>query len=361
MIMTTPAPVKKIRLGFVGAGKQAQTAHLRYYSILPDCELVAIADADTELAGRVAGRFGIGRVESSHTALIKHGGIDACVAVLPPIPASEQVIVDFLRAGIPLLTEKPLAGSPAAAARIATVARETGSLLRVGFHKRSDPATSVAVAEIRRLKSTGELGKMTYARIHVSLAGDWIAGGHFDTLKGAAAFQSQAAPDADYPGMNTAARELFGMFAGGHGHQFDWMRHLLGEPFEVVHADPSKVLLVVRSRSGIPAVFEFTPYQSTRDWVENATVCFERGYVKVDLPPPLSINMPGAVEFFHNGPKEGTATRTATILPYEGAMQKQAALFLEAVRGGATDLCDAAQALESVQMAREFAIRVSPD
>jgi len=359
--MTPSAPPKKIRLGFVGAGKQAQTAHLRYYSTLPDCELVAIADADTDLARRVAVRFGIGRTEASHTALIERGGIDACVAVLPGIASSEQVVVDFLKAGIPLLTEKPLAAIPAAAVRIAAAARETGSLLRVAFHKRSDPATIAAIREIRRLKTSGELGKMTYARIHVSLAGDWIAGGHFDNIKGTAAFKSQEAPEADFPGMNAGARGLFGMFAGGHGHQFDWMRHLLGEPFKVVHADPSKVLLVVRSESGIPAVFEFIPYQSTRDWIENAIVCFERGYVKVDLPPPLLINMPGSVEFFRNGPAEEQATRTTVVLPYEGAMRRQAALFLDTVRGVETDLCDAAQGLESVEIARDFAIRMSGD
>jgi predicted dehydrogenase len=350
---------KKIRLGFVGAGKQAQTAHLRYYSTLPDCELVAIADVDTELAGKVAQRFGIGRVESSHTALIEKGGVDACVAVLPGIPSSEGVVTDFLKAGIPLLTEKPLASSPEAAARIAAVARETGSFLRVGFHKRSDPATLAAVREIRRFQASGELGKLTYVRIHVCLSGDWIAGGHFDGIRGNAAFPATKFPEGDFPGMNEKARGLFGMFSGGNGHQFDWMRHLWNESFQVVEADPSQVLLVVRSASGIPGVFEFTPYHSTRDWIENAMVCFEKGYVKVELPPPLSINRPGSVEVFRNGAPEETATRITHVLPFEGAMKRQAELFLAAVRGEKNDLCDAGQALESVEIAREFAIRVS--
>ena len=48
--------------------------------------------------------------------------------------------------------------------------------MMIGYHKRSDPATMYAKAEIDRLKSTGELGAMKYVRITMP-AGDWIAGG----------------------------------------------------------------------------------------------------------------------------------------------------------------------------------------
>ncbi len=349
----------KIRVGFVGAGKQAQCSHLRYYTKLPDCEVVAIADADTELAGRVAARFGVPRVESSHTALIKNGGFDACVITLPGVPYAERVVMDFLEAGIPCIVEKPLPASPGGAARIVEASKRTGTLLKVGFHKRSDHATLAAMTEIERLKMTGELGKMTYARIHVSLAGDWIAGGHFDALFGTGTYSPEVAADEDFPGMNDAARKLYPMFSGGHGHQFDWMRLLLGEPFTIVHVDPTQVLLAVKSPSGIPAVFEFTPYRSTNDWIENALVCFEHGYLKIDLPPPLSINRPGALEIFSNGKEGASPTRTLPVFRHDCAMREQARQFLKAVRGEKTYLCTASEALESIEIARKWSIQLT--
>ncbi len=348
-----------LRVGFVGAGKQAQCSHLRYYTKLPECEVVAIADADADLAGRVATHFGIPRVETSHAALINNGSLDACVLTLPCVPSAERVVIDFLEAGIPCIVEKPLAASPGGAARIVEAANKTGTVLKVGFHKRSDPATLAAMNEIERLKSTGELGKMTYVRIHVCLAGDWIAGGRFDVISGSGVFPPEVAAAEDFPGMNEAARKLCSLFSGGHGHQFDWMRLLLGEPYSIVHVDPSQVLLVVKSASGVPAAFEFTPYRSTSDWIENAMVCFEGGYIKIDLPPPLAINRPGSLEIFSNGKDGAAPIRTFPVFPYDCAMREQARQFLRAVRGAKTHLCTPGEGLESIEISRDWSIQLT--
>ncbi len=349
----------KLRVGFVGAGKQAQCSHLRYYTRLPECEVVAIADADTDLASRVATHFGVPRTEASHTALIKNGGIDACVLTLPCVPSAERVVVDFLEAGIPCIVEKPLASSPGGAVRIVEMAKKTGTVLKVGFHKRSDPATLAAMTEIYRLKQTGELGKMTYLRIHVSLAGDWIADGRFDAITGTQSFPPEVAAEEDFQGMNEPARKLCSQFSGGHGHQFDWMRLLLGESYSIVHVDPTQVLLGVQSASGIPAIFEFTPYQSTNDWVENAMVCFEYGYIKIDLPPPLSINRPGSLEIFSNGKDGAAPVRTLPVFRYDCAMREQARQFLRAVRGEETQLCTPEEALESIKISKNWSLRLT--
>ena len=359
MMISSLEPSAKIRVGFVGAGKQAQSCHLRYYSRLPECEATVIVDADEDLGRRVAGHFGVPRVETSHTALIERGGVDACVLTLPSLPSAERVVIDFLEAGIPCMVEKPLAASPAGAARILEAAQRTGTLLRVGFHKRSDPATLAAMDEIDRLKTSGELGRMTYVRIHVSLAGDWIAGGRFDVFSGTREFASEVIPAEDFPGMNEAARKLCSQFSGGHGHQFDWMRLLLGEPYSIAHVEPTQVLLTVRSASGIPAAFEFTPYRSTKDWVENAMVCFESGYLRIDLPPPLAINRPGTLEIFSNGRDGSGAARTFPVFGYDCAMREQARQFLRAVRGGTTRLCTPGEAMESIGISREWSLRLT--
>ena len=45
----------KIRIGFVGAGSMGQMAHLRNYVVLPDCEVVAIAEVREKTAKLVGG------------------------------------------------------------------------------------------------------------------------------------------------------------------------------------------------------------------------------------------------------------------------------------------------------------------
>ncbi len=354
-----PQEKQKLRIAFVGAGKQAQSAHLRHYTTLDDCEVIAIVDKDLDLCARVAARFGVPGSYGSHEELLKEEAPDALVVTLPPKPSGEQTICEILEAGVPLIVEKPLGGSPKGSERIAERAQRSGTLMRVAFHKRSDPATVAAKRVIDRLKETGELGRMTYVRVHACLAGDWIANGYRGTVPGTAKFPNDPHPDDDFPGMDAAARKRFPRFVGGYGHQFDWMRCLVGEPFAIRYAEPTGVLLAVETESGVPAAFECTPYSSTRDWIEYAEVCFEHGYIRIDLPPPLAIHRAGTVTFFRDEGPEGKSERTSPVLPYECAMYQQAVHFLAELRGESTPLCDPSQAHESVSIAAEWAIRLS--
>ena len=348
-----------LRLGFVGAGKQAQAAHLRHYASFDGCTIAAIADLDAELARRVATRLSPASPPptcTTHTELIRRHRPDAIVAILPPNPAAERVICDILDAGIPLLVEKPLAGSPAAGQRIAARAAATATPLTVAFHKRCDPATLAARGEIDRLKTTGELGKLTYARVHVALTGDWIANGYRDTLAGSREHRRERFPADEYPGLDADARKRWGIYASGYGHQLDWLRYLLDEPLAITHVEPTGVLLLVEAASGLPAVFEATPCQYTR-WVEYAELFFERGRIRIDLPPPLAVNVPGRVSFFRQDDRQ--PTHTTPVLAYEDAMRQQAEQFLAHLAGQPTPLCDAAEALESLNLATEWIRRLS--
>jgi predicted dehydrogenase len=351
---------KTIRLGFVGAGKQAQCAHIRNYAALPDCTLAAIADPDEILAGKVAARYGIEQVYTSHQELIAKAKLDAIVVTLRAIPAAELVVCDFLAAKIPVFVEKPLAYSVAAAERVVAAAKTHGTLIVVGYHKRSDPATMFAKAEIDRLKKTGELGKLRYARVHVCLAGDWMSGGYLDAIKGSAPAPAPAPlPMDEFAGMDEKTLMRYASFAGAHSHQFDLMRHLIGEDYHFAYVQPSGILLVVESDSKIPGTFEFTPYASTKDWRESALVAFERGFVKVSLPAPVVNNLAGKVEVFRD--EGGTAVPMSSIpvFPARSALQQQAANFLETVRNGGGVMCGPEDALKSLVIARDLAFHVS--
>ena len=60
-----------LRIGFIGAGKQAQAAHLRHFTALEECRVAAIADADPAFAARVAARFGVERSYGSPADLLR--------------------------------------------------------------------------------------------------------------------------------------------------------------------------------------------------------------------------------------------------------------------------------------------------
>ncbi|MBN2301368.1 MAG: Gfo/Idh/MocA family oxidoreductase [Lentisphaerae bacterium] len=342
---------KKIRIGFAGVGNMGQCAHLKNYAVLEDCEVAAIAEIKSDQAKKVAVRYGVSKVYNEADEMLAKEKLDGIVA-------SQQfvrhgiIVPKLLKAGIPIFTEKPLAASIETGEKIVEAVKKSGTWLMVGYHKRSDPATIYAKAEIERLKKTGELGEIRYIRI-IMPSGDWIAGGRDDIIRGNDPVPQleKDPPDRD---MDEDTRKAYLMFVNYYIHQINLMRHLLGEPYKISYADPSGVMLAGSSESGIACVIEMTPYETTIDWQESALVCFKHGYVKLELPAPLALNRPGRVAIFKD-PGNGEIPQTIVPqLPWEHAMRRQAKNFIAAIKGKIKPLTGAEEALEDLKLARDY-------
>jgi len=341
----------KVRIGFVGVGFMGQCAHLRNYAVLPDCDVVAIAELRQELARSVAARYGVARVYHSHEEMLAREELDGIVAS-QPYHRHGMLVPELLGAGVPVFTEKPLARSVEAGQRIVSVLEQSGGRYLVGYHKRSDPATMCAKSEIEKYKSSGELGPLRYVRILMP-AGDWIAQGQTHLIRTG---EDVPALPVDPPPADMdeqTAREYDG-FVNYYIHQVNLMRHLLGEDYVVSYADPSGVLLAVQSESGVAGTIEMSPYRTTVDWQEEALVAFERGYIKIELPAPLACNRPGKVTIFRDPGDGAGAETTIPQLPWVHAMRQQAINFVRAIQGEDTPLCEAADALKDLKAARDY-------
>jgi predicted dehydrogenase len=346
--MSTP----HVRLGFVGVGNMGQAAHLRNFAMVPHCEIVAIADVRSTHATSVARKWGVPHVYTAHQQMMHaHPEIDALVAI-QPFTRHGSLIPELLAYGKPILTEKPIAGAIAQGEAIVAAMHAHNTWMMVGYHKRSDPATIYAKAEIDRLKQSGELGKMNYIRILMP-AGDWIANGFNQNIWSAEAEQPLAEdPPAD--DMDATTNAAYWAFVNYYIHQVNLMRHLLGEDWRVTYADKSGHLLVGESTSGITCSIEMSPYQTSVDWQESALVCFERGWVKLELPAPLAFNRPGRVEIMRDPGNSVQPTTLSPHLPWVHAMWNQAEHFVAAVAGTRLPVCTAQEALADITLAREY-------
>ncbi len=342
---------KKVRIGFVGAGGMGQCAHLKNFAALPDCEVVAIAELRPKLRREVAARYSIPHTYENHEQLLEKETLNAIVAS-QPFSRHGVLVPQLLKAGAPLFTEKPLAGSVQVGEKIARAVRKSKTFQMVGYHKRSDPATIYAKAEIERLKSSGELGPLRYVRILMP-AGDWVASGFNDLIRTDDPMP-QLETDPPAPDMDQQTYNQYLSFINYYIHQINLMRHLLGEPYRVTYAERSGVLLAVESAGGVPGIIEMSPYRTTLDWQESALVAFEKGYVKLDLPAPLASNRPGRLELFRDPGGAATPQTVVPQLPWVHAMRQQAINFLRAVRGEAPPPCDCEEALEDLKVARQY-------
>lgn len=347
--MSQPA---KVRIGFVGTGKMGQCAHLKNYAALRDlCEVVALAELRPQVRQAVAARYGIPRTYESHQEMLAAEQLDGIVAS-QPFQRHGSLLPELLAAGIPLFTEKPLASSLGMGEKILQAVQASGTFHMLGYHKRSDPATIAAKAEIERLLTTKELGDLTYIRLLMP-AGDWTANGFHDLIH---INEPVPAPPKD-PGdadLDAQAQADYIEFVNYYIHQVNLLRYLLAEPYQVTYADPAGRLLVGQSASGRPCTIEMSPYRTSVAWQESALICFECGWVDLELPAPLASNRPGRVRFYRDPGKGATPELVEPQLPWVHAMRQQAIHFIRAIRGDMKPLCEAAEALDDLRLARQY-------
>ena len=341
----------KVRIVFVGVGNMGQCAHLKNYVLVPQCEVVAIAELRENLGREVARRYEIPRFYKDYKDMFNSEDFDGIVAV-QPFTRHGILIPELLKTKVPVFIEKPLASSVEVGEKIVSFVKDSGTWIMVGYHKRSDLATIYARSKIEEFKVSEEIGRLKYIRITMP-PGDWIAGGFNDLIK---TDEPYPALEYDPPAkdMDQKTYKEYVDFVNYYIHQVNLLRYLLGEPYRVKYADPSGIVMAVESESGVPGIIEMSPYSTTIDWQESVLVTFEYGYIKLSLPAPLAYNRAGKVEIFKD-PGNGKPSETIIPqLPWVHAMYNQAVNFVRAIKGEIKPLCDTEEALEDLKIARDY-------
>jgi len=141
-----------MRLAVVGAGFMGNL-HARTVAESPAAELAAIVDLN-EQTGRATAEFYGTQYHPSVDAALADDSIDGFVVALPD-KLHQDATVRILRAGKPVLLEKPMAHTLQAAKEIARAADEGGARLLVGQIMRFDPRYASAAAAVR----AGKIGE----------------------------------------------------------------------------------------------------------------------------------------------------------------------------------------------------------
>ncbi len=125
----------RLRLAVIGVGHLGKE-HARILAGMPDVDLVGVADLNAAQAEAVALRCST-RAVADYRELLPQ--VDAAVVVVPTVH-HHAVAADFLRRGIPVLVEKPLAVDPTQARQLADLAGLQRVPLQVGHIERFNPA-----------------------------------------------------------------------------------------------------------------------------------------------------------------------------------------------------------------------------
>ena len=147
-----------VRVGVIGLGWPGRE-HLKGYKQCADAEVVALCDADTELAGQQAEEHGVGAVYGDHRKMLKEAGVDAVSVCLPNF-LHAPISLDALRAGKHVICEKPPALDAAQARKMAATARSRGLTLMYALCRRFEGSAALVKSYIDR----GDLGEIYFGR-----------------------------------------------------------------------------------------------------------------------------------------------------------------------------------------------------
>jgi predicted dehydrogenase len=339
---------EKTKIGFIGCGRAAQTVHLPYFAESQQCEIKTLVDVRTGLASTLADRYGIPRASGDYRELCDDTKIEAVVMILRE-PLHAQVAIDLMRAGKHVFTEKPLSDRLLEARRMVAVARETRRLLMVGYMRRYDPGILKARQLIQKLRSSGELGQVTQARIQTHGGGG--SRHAYGSRESVTTDETKPlAPKRPSDEIPEDIRELSWRTNFFDTHLGDMVLYLLDPIREVLFADieldPSRRLFIYDHGSyktvHTGGAFGVGP----RD--ESLTVYFEQGRLTVWPSANFLRDVHARVELVRGGNQDPVVERPVVEGPW--CFQAQAEDFLNCVRTGSHPRCTAEDAMKDVEL-----------
>ncbi len=152
--------IRKVKIGIVGLGNIAQTAHLPVLAKLPDVEVVAVCDPERARAQLVADKYGIKRWYKSIDEMLAQEDEMVAVNICTPTKVHYENAIAALEAKKDVLIEKPVARTLKEATEINAIAKQNQCRLMVGMNSRFRPDAQI----LKTFIEEKAIGKIFYAK-----------------------------------------------------------------------------------------------------------------------------------------------------------------------------------------------------
>ncbi len=343
----------RLRVGVVGCGVIAQVMHLHYLRELPELfEISALCDISPELRRRCAEDYGIAFTCEDWRELLDCS-LDALLILTSGSHA--PIAMAAAKAGLHVLTEKPMCFSVAEGWEMIAAARAAGRVLMVAYNKRYDPAYLRFAAEARSMQdirlvrvTTLEAPFLPYIehyRVHKPGPPPESHQAAFsrETEKRIAASIGDADP------LSTRAYHL--VLLDSMVHEFNALRGMLGEPDQLEFA--------AITETSVTAVLRFGQRQCVVNWADLPGIArysmefalfAPDSRLILEFPSPYLRNAPTML--VHEGGEigNGRSWRTEEINSYEESFRQELIHFHQCVTTSKTPTTCAEDALRDIAL-----------
>ncbi len=314
----------QLKIGMIGAGFIGQLAHLMNFVELTNCKVQALAEYKPLLRQKVAVRYDIPQTYATHLELLQDADVDA-VVVVTPRPFTGPTVLDCLKAGKHVLSEKPMVGNSQQAEILLQAAKENKARYAVGYMKRFDEGVEAAKKALGEALQTGSLGRI------LSVHATCYMGNSYCNPYGHVVTDEKV----DYPsgGWSTAPEWLpadyhqpFGAYLNTQSHVTNLLRYLFNETptIEFVNMTDHGGQLAVLGFKEFLASYE-TGKISHRGWSEEVRITFSDGEMLLRMPPALLRNIPASLEIYRAGQVQ---EKMSPCVNWSWAFRRQAESFV---------------------------------
>lgn len=148
--------VHPLRIGVIGCGHWGPN-HVRVFSQLKDCVVVAVVDASDGRLAAMSENFPNIRRFNGHKAMLHETDLDV-VIIATPTSTHKSMVEDALNAGKHVLCEKPLCIDPADGEMLVSLAKTKGLVLMVGHVF----LFNSGIVKVKEIIDSGEIGSVRY-------------------------------------------------------------------------------------------------------------------------------------------------------------------------------------------------------
>jgi predicted dehydrogenase len=289
------------------------------------------------------------KIYSSHHEMLEAPEIEA-VIVVTRRHATGPIVLDALRSGRHVLSEKPMAHTRAQAERL-VAAQPIGKCYSIGYMKRRDAGVAQAKILLDALRRSGELGQVVLVR-GWCFEGDIAVGKHrfvmTDEVRPDGIELWPIAPDW-VPGL---LHEEYAGFLNVNIHMLNLLRYMLNSTPSV---SGSRVMrsqgrIVTFDFGSIPCVFEMAEVASST-WQEGIEILFEKGRLSLAMPPPLLEMASALVELERAEPVSQTIRYSN---PRSTAFRRQAEAFVDDILQQREPIASGADSIDDLALAESI-------
>ena len=277
--------MKKIKLGFVGAGFNGQIGFLENFSKNKNCIIWGLAEYRPELRKKVCKKYNITNQYASHKDLVKNINEYDGIIIVTKRNMMPAIAYDFLKLGKPILTEKPMAMCTEQAKKLLKRAQKYHTRYKVGYNKTYDEGIQKAKLLFDRLFKSKSLGNLIQIRSHRLSGSGYIKKNSYihSNEKNLLSKPSWKIKPSWIPKIYEKSYEKY---LNLYCHNINLFKFFIKQKPKVAFSDLSdkKISTVVLDYGKFSAILE-TGFFTKDGWDETFDLYFEKGSLKITLPP----------------------------------------------------------------------------